>query len=263
MEVACEVCGCPGEEQTGKRLVKKYIQPDVTEPIKPQDELGPPDGPVDKHTVYKLSYLPFDGDAAAESRGTRITHGDNLGAGDGLMSNDTTHRHDYRKWPGARPAESIYPHERGLFEGPTPSETTYKHDYRRTAAERAIAAKPHDSMGLLDGPMEDTSIMTASYQPVGDYESAESCKPHDIYRPPTTPFSANTVYKLSYLPVETPDKEEYDWARPEMYRKPTVPFDASSIYSNSFLPPGEYIYVEEEYEGGDSKNVCPCCVDYY
>jgi hypothetical protein len=238
MEIACEACGRPGEEQTGKRLVKKYIQPDVTDPIKPQDELGPPDGSVDKHTVYKLSYPSFDEDAAAESHGTRVTHGDNLGAGDGLMSSDTTHRQVYTKWPGARSAESIYTHDRGLFDGPTRSETTYKHDYRRTAA------KPHDNMGLSDGRTEDTSIMSASYQL------------------PTTPFSDNTVYNLGYLPVETPDKEEYDWAWPETYKKPTVPFETSSVYSNSFLPPGKYAYVEEECQPGDSKNMCPYCVEY-
>jgi hypothetical protein len=261
MDIVCEICGCPGEADTGKRLVKLYLQPDAAEPCKPQDELGTPAGNVDKHTVYKLSYLPFDADVAAEARGIATAHGDNLGARKGLMSDDTTHRHDYREWPGAVPAQPIYQYSQELFGGQMRSQTTYKHDYRRNALSKTTPAKPHDNMGLPDGRMEDTSIMTASYQPVDSYESAESCKPHDTYRAPTTPFSTDTVYKLSYLPVETPEKEEYDWARREKYKSPTVPFDASSVYTNSFLPPGEYVYVESEGGDGDSRNVCPCCSD--
>jgi hypothetical protein len=189
----------------------------------------------DGHTVYRLSYLPFDWDAIAEERGKAVRHEDNLVGCGGLMRN------------GSDPHMS--------------DQSTYRHDYKYNPVAKIGAMNPRDNLGLSDDPMSDTTIMRASYMPIDSYERAESCKPLNVYTPPTTPFHKHTIYNLSYLPYETPEREEYEWCKRRPYEKPTVPFETHTIYNKSYLPPGEYIYVEAEDgdEDEDSEDICNCC----
>jgi hypothetical protein len=225
-----------------------YIQPQPSQSCKPLNIYEKPTVPFEDNTVYTLSYFGTDGNTAAECRRRALRRQDNLFPA-GHMSRDTTHRQDYRWWSEAVPAESDHRHSHDFLSGGRmPSLTTQKHRYR-----------PYNNIRLSNSPMEDTTITSASYQPIEKYRPAESCKPRRRYKVPSTPFAKDTVHTLSYM---TPPKtEKVRGYKKENYERPTTKFDSKSIYSMSYMPPGVFVYVgdrEGDSTGRQCSSDCEC-----
>jgi hypothetical protein len=107
--------------------------------------------------------------------------------------------------------------------------------------------------------MEDTTITSASYQPIEKCTPAQSYKPQRCYNAPSTPFARDTVYTLSYMPP--PKTERARGYKKDNYERPTTKFDGNSIYSMSYMPPGEFVYVGNEGDSTDRQcsSYCGCC----
>jgi hypothetical protein len=234
-----------------------YIQPEIPQSCKPSNVYQKPTVSFEDDTVYKLSYFGSDGECYSSA----LRRQDNL-VPEGHMSTDTTHRHDYRGWSEAVPAESAHPHSRDFFDGgPMSSLTTQKHDYRPKPVTRTVKFGPYNSIRLPDSCMEGTTITNASYQPIENCRPAESCKPQRCYKVPSTAFAKDTVHTLSYMPL--PKTEKVRGFKKENYEKPTTTLDANSIYSMSYNPPGDFVYVGDGGEDSTDQQCssnCECCL---
>jgi hypothetical protein len=246
-------CNRKEGEWKGDAFGKKgyvYIQPQPGQSCKPLNIYKKPTVSFEDGTVYRLSYFGTDGGTAAECRGRSLRRQDNFVPAS-HMSSDTTHRHDYTWWPEALQYEPAHPHSHDLFVGgPKPSLTTQKEDYT-----------PYNNIRLSDSPMDDTTITSASYQPIEKCRPGESFKPQRCYNVPSTPFAKDTVHTLSYMPP--PETERVRGYKQENYQRSTTTIDGNSIYSMSYMPPGEFVYVGngEERNSTDRQcsSYCECC----
>jgi hypothetical protein len=215
----------PKSDTFGKKG-HEYIQPQPPQSCKPVNVYKTPTVSFEDGTIYRLSYFRPDADTAAECRGRSLRRLSNFLPA-GHMSSDTTHRHEYTWRPEPVPAE---PDNRTLHDflggGRMPSLTTQKHDYTPKPVTTIVNVRPCDNIRLSDSSMEDTTITSASYQPIEEWTLTESCKPQRPYNAPSTPFAKDTVHTLSYI------------------------------------PPGEFVYVgNEEADSTDRRcsSSCKCC----
>jgi hypothetical protein len=125
----------------------------------------------------------------------------------GDMSSDTAHRHDYRWWHEAVPAEPAHPHPCDFFGGGRMLLlTTQKHDYTTKPVTRIVNFRPYNNIRLSGSPMEDTTVSSASCQPIENCRPAESFKLQSPYNAPSTPFAKDMVHTLSYMPPPETEK---------------------------------------------------------
>lgn len=99
-------------------------------------------------------------------------------------------------------------------------------------------------------PFEDETVHRASYLPI-DRMTAKECR-MDSIKPmsgslldSSLNMDTNTVYKLSYQPVNTKQRINPPWALKSKYKKPTIPMDLSTIYAGSYRLPGKFIECDE------------------
>jgi hypothetical protein len=266
-EMFCTCCasrdkgkGKTGDSKSGTfgRNGYVYIPPEIPQSCKPSNVYQKPTVNFDDNTVYKLSYFGSNRECGSSA----LRRQDNL-VPEGHTSSDTTHRHDYREWPEAVPAEPAHPHSGDFFgDGPIPSLTTQKHDYRPKPVTRFVKYGPYNNIRLPDSCMEGTTITNASYQPIENCRPAESCKPQRYYKGPSTEFAKDTVHTMSYMPP--PKTEKVRGFRKKNYEKPTTTFNGNSVYSMSYKTPGEFVHVEDGVENSTEEQCssnCECCLE--
>lgn len=120
-------------------------------------------------------------------------------------------------------------------------------DFERKQLKKCCYIQPpvRESMKLKEiyeqptEPFDDETVHRASYLPI-DPMTSKQCR-MDAVKPmadtilhPSIKMDTNTVYALSYQPVNTKQRVTPPWALKSKYKKPAIPMDLNTIYAGSY-----------------------------
>lgn len=102
----------------------------------------------------------------------------------------------------------------------------------------------------------DETVYRGSYLPI-DSKTAKDCR-MDSMKPildslldPSIKMDTNTVNKLSYQPVNTKKRIDPTWALKPTYHTPQIPMNLNTIYADSYRLPGKFV----ECDDGTTENL--------
>ncbi|XP_018339915.1 PREDICTED: uncharacterized protein LOC108747141 [Trachymyrmex septentrionalis] len=209
----------------------KYVQPEVPKSFAPIRYYWKSNVPMDKNTMYRLSY--WEGPATIVEP---IRPEDNLTCGDAPMSDETTHKMSYfGNWcvktdPPITPCDKQW-----LGRGPIEDVTTHKHDYSWKSITPPDIIKAANNLYPPCAALSDDTTYRLSYYNSSSLLPVQSFAPTRKYVKSDTPMEECTTYKLSYWPNEIPVKEERPWRQKE-YHSPVTPMDGCTTYKLSYWP---------------------------
>ncbi|PNF19564.1 hypothetical protein B7P43_G17978 [Cryptotermes secundus] len=264
----------------------EYIQPQPAKSCKPINVYKKPTVPFEDGTVYILSYFGTYADTAAQCRQKSLRRPDNLSL-EGDMTFETITSESCQPTGICRPAESCKPQR--CYKAPsTPfaKDSVYTLSYMHPVTDADTAAQCHrnslrrpDNLSL-EGDMSFETTYSASYQTIGNGRHAESFKPQKCYKAPSTPFSKDSVYTLSYMhpgtdadtaaqcrskSLQRPDNlslagdmsfettysasyqpigncRPAESCKPRIfYKTPSTTFAKDSVYTLGYMPPGKFV----------------------
>lgn len=98
-------------------------------------------------------------------------------------------------------------------------------------------------------PFADETTYHGAYLPI-DPKTAADCqmdavKPMSDALQSNVQMDMNTVYRLSYQPVETKQRVIPSWALKSKYEQPAIPMDLNTIYGGSYMLPGKFVECDE------------------
>ncbi|XP_015432427.1 PREDICTED: stabilizer of axonemal microtubules 2-like [Dufourea novaeangliae] len=217
------------------RCTKRYVQPSRVKSFAPERLYCPPSKLLETNTTYHLSYLNVDYGEMRRSRSQPIRPVPVLATFDGKFSNETTNKFSYKPIGHVPKAKPIVPRQRPMMTGRMECMTTVRNDYARKHVERPEIVVPCGHIRLSTGKLDASTTAKLSYANPGHTEPTINFKPIRAYCPPNEPVCHQTTQKLSYQPVQVPEKESCPWQMKPTYRAPDVAMCGKTTYSVSYL----------------------------
>ncbi|XP_067217020.1 stabilizer of axonemal microtubules 2 isoform X1 [Linepithema humile] len=253
-DACCNCCCCCTPQPT----CYKYVQPEVPKSFAPTRYYWRSNVPMDKDTIYRLSYWEGPNTIIEPIRPE-----DNLTCGDAPMSDETTHKMSFFGNWCVKPDSPITPCDRQwLGRGPMEDVTTHKHDYSWKCVERDEPFKAQNNLYSPCAALSDDTTYRLSYYNSPCLLPVPSYAPDRKYVKSDVPMEDCTTYKLSYWPNEPPVKEEQPWSQKREYCRPVTPIDGCTTYKLSYWPPcGEKPPAPSYNEETDNLLNAGCCFD--
>lgn len=195
------------------------------------------DGAPSNCTVYRASYMP-----STAERPDAIRPEPNIQRADAPVEKDTVYKLSYMGHCGASPPSPIIPAPSRLrSDGPMATETTHKHDYVPKPSCKQSPFLPVNNMIVSRDGLEKDTVYKMSYMPHCNAERAQPIRPISQTCKSDAPMEHDTTFSLSYMPVCPPKREPTPWATRGSYQPPTAPVECTTIQKMSYQPPGMFM----------------------
>ncbi|XP_076240532.1 uncharacterized protein LOC143183041 [Calliopsis andreniformis] len=229
-------CYKPTDCPCNVKCTKRYVQPSRVKSFAPERMYQPPSKVLETDTTYHLSYLNLDHAEMRRSRSQPIRPIPALSKPDGKFCDETTNRLSYKTVGHVPKTKPILPRQRPMIGlGRMECITTVRQDYARKYIEKPDLIVPCGNIRLSSGKLEGSTTAKLSYVDPGPTEPTANFKPIRIYCPPSEPLLDDTTQKLSYQPLQVPQKEVCPWQLKPTYRSPDVAMCGKTTYTESFL----------------------------